>query len=87
MKREPPNIHNIHVVAVYRDNEIVGHVPYHLAPRFPQTKHLHKSQEPKSNRGAGYGLEVPYVYHLCRPNVNVDRIEEMVEPPTCLTVN
>ena len=29
----------------------------------------------KVNRGAGYGLEVPYVYRLCGHNVYVDKME------------
>ena len=36
VKIEPTNRHDIHAVAIYRDTEIVGHVPYNLAPR---TKH------------------------------------------------
>ena len=30
---EPTNRHDIHVVAIYRDTEIVDHVPYNLAPK------------------------------------------------------
>ena len=33
VKIEPTNRHDIHAVAIYRDAEIVGHVPYNLAPR------------------------------------------------------
>ena len=33
VKIEPTNRHYIHAVAIYRDAEIVGHVPYNLAPR------------------------------------------------------
>ena len=33
LKREPTNRHDIHAVAIYRDTEIVGHVPYNLVPR------------------------------------------------------
>ena len=32
VKIEPTNRYDIHAVAIYRDTEIVGHVPY-LAPR------------------------------------------------------
>ena len=50
---EPMNRHDIHAVAIYRDVEIVGHVPYNLAPRmlaFPYEREqcLQKSAEPKS---------------------------------------
>ena len=33
----------------------------------------------KVNREAGYGLEVPCVYHLYGPNVYVDKMKELVE--------
>ena len=33
VKIEPKNRHDIHAVAIYRDVEIVGYVPYNLAPR------------------------------------------------------
>ena len=53
MKIEIMNRHDIQEVAIYRDAEIVGHVPYSLAPRMSAffmrgNKHLQKSQEPKS---------------------------------------
>ena len=35
VKIEPMNRHDIqHAVTIYRDAEIVGHVPYNLAPLF-----------------------------------------------------
>ena len=50
--RTNANRHDIHAVAIYRDTEIVGHVPYNLAPRMSaflmKTKHLQKSQAPKT---------------------------------------
>ena len=33
VKIEPTNRHDIHAVAIYRDAEIVGHVPYNLTPK------------------------------------------------------
>ena len=50
VKIEPTNRHDI-AVAIYRDAEIVGHVPYNLAPKmsvFCMREHTQKSQEPKS---------------------------------------
>ena len=32
VKIEPMNRHDIYAMAIYRDTEIVGHVPYNLAP-------------------------------------------------------
>ena len=32
MKRELANAHDMHAVAVYYERQIIGHVPYNLAP-------------------------------------------------------
>ena len=32
IKREPANAHDVHAVAVYYEIQVVGHVPYNLAP-------------------------------------------------------
>ena len=32
LKREPANAHDVHGVAVFYENQVVGHVPYNLAP-------------------------------------------------------
>ena len=53
-----------------RDTEIVGHIPYYLAPRMSaffmrENKVTAEITGAKVNRGAGYGLEVLCVYrHL-----------------------
>ena len=69
VKIEPTNRHDIHVVAINRDAEIVGHVPYNLAPRtsaflMRENKVFAEITGAKVNRGAGYGLEVPCVSRL-----------------------
>ena len=79
---EPTNRHDIHAVAIYRDTEIVGFVPYNLAPRMSAFLMREQSvcrKHAKLNRGAGYGLEVPCVYRLYGPNVYVDKMKELVE--------
>ena len=53
VKIEPTNRHDIHAVAIYRDAENVGHVPYNLAPRMSafligENKVFAELQEPKS---------------------------------------
>ena len=53
-------------MAIYRDAEIVGHVPYNLAPRMSAffmrgNKAFAEITGDKVYRGAGYGLEVPCV--------------------------
>ena len=79
VKIEPMNRHDLHAVAIYRDSEFVGHVPYNLATRMSaffmrETNAFAEITGPKVNRGAGYGLEVPCVYHLYGPNVYVDKM-------------
>ena len=48
-----------------RGTEIVDHVPYNLAPRM--LAFFAVITGAKVNREAGYGLEVPCVYHLYGP--------------------
>ena len=84
MKIKPMNRHYIHAVAIYRDAEIVGHVPYNLAPRMSAflmrlNKAFAEITGAKVNRGAGYGLEVLCVYHLYGPNIYVDKMKALVE--------
>ena len=71
---EPPNRHDIHAVPIYRDAEIVGHVPYNLAPRM--SAFFMETIEAKINRGADYGLKVlclPSIWPY-GPNVYVDKM-------------
>ena len=61
-----------------RDTEIVGHVPYTLAPRMSaffmrENRAFAEITGIKVNRRAGYGLEA------CGPNVYVDKMKELVE--------
>ena len=36
VKREPSNVKNRHAVAIFKEDAVVGHVPYNIAPRFSQ---------------------------------------------------
>ena len=60
VKIEPTNRHDIHAVSIYRDAEIVGHVPYNLAPNMSvfcmreNYLSIRRNQGAKVNRGAGY---------------------------------
>ena len=57
-------------MAVMRKDEVVGHVPYDIASVISQflrrncNKGFAEVSGEKLNRGAGYGLEIPCVYHL-----------------------
>jgi hypothetical protein len=70
IKREPANAHDVHAVAVYYENQVVGHVPYNLAPtvsaflRRDVNKGFAEVTGGNVNRGAGYGLEIPCTYRL-----------------------
>ena len=72
--------YDIHAVAIYRDTEIVGHVPY-LAPRMSaffmrEDKAFAEITGAKVNRGAGCGLEVSRIYCRYGPNVYVKELVE-----------
>ena len=60
LKREPGNTLDKHAVAVLKDGQIVGHMPYNLAPTVSQflrrdiNKGFAEVTGGKVNRGAGY---------------------------------
>ncbi len=84
VKREPTNFKDRHAVAVFKDDAIVGHVPYNIAPRLSQflrrdvNKAFAEVTGEKINRGAGYGLEIPCVYRLYGPKVYMDTMKEVI---------
>ena len=54
-------------VAVFKEGQVVGHVPcpkYFTLLKRDIKKAFAKLVGEKVNRGAGYGLEIPCVYHL-----------------------
>ena len=85
LKREPTNIHDVHAVAVYYDNHIVGHIPYNIAPKVSAflrrdiNKGFAEVTGDKVNRGAGYGPEVPCTYRLYEPKAQVNKMKEFVD--------
>ena len=85
LKREPTNSHDVHAVAVYYDNHVVGHIPYNIAPKVSAflrrdvNKGFAEVTEDKVNRGAGYGLEVPCTYRLYGPKAHVDKMKEFID--------
>lgn len=70
MKREPEIIKDKYTVAVLKEDAIMGHVPYNMAPAISHflkrdvNKGFAEIRGEAVNRGAGYGLEVPCVYPL-----------------------
>ena len=73
LRREPTNSVDNHAVAVMKDDALVGHVPYNLAPRFSQflirnvNKVFAEVAGKEVNRGADYGQEVPCIFRLYGP--------------------
>ena len=86
LKKEPDNSHDRHAVAVVKSGDtVVGHVPYNLAPLFSHflVREFNKGSVyitgERTNRGAGYGLEVPCIYRLYSPKAFVDHLKQKVE--------
>ena len=85
IKREPANILDGHAVAVCNESQVVGHVPYNLAPTISAflkrdvNKAFAEVTGPKVNRGAGYGLEIPCIYRLYGPKSYVERMKAICE--------
>lgn len=61
LKREPTNTMDVSAVAVCKENEIIGHVPFNISQflRRDCNKDFADMTGPRVNRGAGYGLEIP----------------------------
>ena len=84
LRREPNNSKDRFAVAVYKDDTVVGHVPYNIAPRLSQflkrevNKGFAEVTGEKLIRGTGYGLEIPCVYRLHGPKVYVDKMKELI---------
>jgi len=84
LKREPTNERDRNAVAVLKEEALVGHVPFNLAPfisaflRRDTNSGFAKVVGEKVNRGAGYGLEIPCVYSLYGPKPYIDKLKELV---------
>ncbi len=73
-------------VAVFKDGSIVGHVLVNMAPilyqflRREANKAFVEVKGEKVNRGGGYGLEIPCVYHFYGPPRYIQRLKDTLEP-------
>ena len=86
LKKESANVHDMHAVDVYYENQVVGHVLYDLVPTVSAFLRRHVNEGfakvvigDKVNRGAGYGLEIPCTYRLYGSKPYVDRMKSIVE--------
>ena len=84
LKWEPTNAVDYCAVGVYKESELVGHVPFNISSVISQflrrdcNKGFSKVTGPKVNRGAGYGLEIQCTYKLYGPKFYVDRILQII---------
>ena len=73
LKRNSDNLVDASAVAVWKEDEIVDHMPYNIASVISQflrrdcNKGFVKVNGNKLIRVAGYGLEVPCTYRLYGP--------------------
>ena len=81
---EPTNSVDRNAVAVMKEGQIVGHVPFNLSPiislflRRDVNKAFARVTGGKVNRGAGYGLEIQCVYQFYGPKPYIDKLREVI---------
>ena len=76
LKRECTNVVDRNAVAILKD-QVVDHVPFNYISISLFSKrdiNICKIVGGKVNRGAGYGLEIPCVYHLYGPKPYTDKM-------------
>ena len=82
---EPTNSVDRNAVAVIKEGQTVGHVPFNLSPiislflRRDVNKAFARVTGGKVNRGAGYGLEIPCVYQFYGPKPYIDKLREVID--------
>ena len=74
---------NRNAVAVMKEGQIVGHVPFNLSTiislflRKDVNKAFARVTGGRAYRGAGYGLEISCVYQFCGPKSYIDKLQEV----------
>ena len=82
LKREPNNVKDKSAVAIYKEGDIVGHVPYNISSLLSNflkrecNKCFMEVTGSHVNCGAGYGVEVLCIY---RPQAYIERVQEVVQ--------
>ena len=85
LRREPSNVKDDQAIAVVKDGEVVGHIPYNISATVSHflsrdcNKAFAEVTGPRVNRGGGYGLEVPCKYRFCGPKLYIKKMNEIIE--------
>ena len=85
LAREPNNATDKLAVAVLKNGDVVGHVPYNLASTLSQflkrdfNKAVVEVTGDRVNRGAGYGLEVLCIYRLYGPEAYLHKVRQVLQ--------
>lgn len=85
LKRELDNLKDSSAVAVMKETEIVGHIPYNISSALSMflrrecNKGFSEVTGKCVNRGAGYGMEVPCIYRLYGPPVYIQRLQQIIQ--------
>ena len=85
LQQEPTNPKDLSAVAVMKEDEIVGHVPYNITSLLSTflkrdcSKGFAEVTGNALNRGAGYGMEVPCKYRLYGPCEYIAKLREYIQ--------
>ena len=86
LRREPDNEVDVNSVAIMKDEEIVGHVPFNLTRLISQflqrdvnVGFVEVTGE-RVNRGTGYGIELPCKYCLYGSEPYINKLKELIAP-------
>ena len=84
LRREPDNPRDKSAVAVIKDGDIVGHIPYNISNTVSQflrrdyNKAFAEVTGERVNQGAGYGLEIPCIYRFYGPEPYVKKLKDIL---------
>ena len=84
IRRQPENPVDHSAVAVIKDGEVVGHIPYNISSTVFQFLRRDCNQGFAEvtgnyvNRGAGYGLEIPCKYKFLGPEPYIKKLQELL---------
>ena len=86
MKREILNEHDPFAVAIWKDGEVVGHVPNSLSKvtsfflNYDGNVAFCEITGRRVNRGVGLGMEVPCVYKFYGRHAHIKKLQDIYAP-------